>query len=278
MATPIMEIEGRIMQEADKRIGQLYLYDEILPDSYDWWSGEVIRSETSEKAIRDKLAEMGAVDELEVHISSNGGYVTTGLCVYSQIKDFACPKKTAYIDGIAASIASVIAMSCDEVVMRNASLMMIHDAWANAKGNARELRKAADDLDIITGASKTAYLEHANGKIDEGKLSDLMAKESWLTAAQCYEYGLCDRIAESKKADAEFPKQYASAVAAMMQNAESHSAEKEQIRQLEAKLKELEQRISEPQAPKAEKEEVLSEPPAKEGRAKMLAAMLAGMI
>lgn len=275
MATPIMKIEGKILQRADKQIGQLYLYDDIAPDSYNWWSGETIKSETSEKAIKEKLSEMGAVDELELHISSNGGYVTTGLCIYSQIKDFQCNKKTAYIDGIAASIATVIAMSCNEVVMRSTSMMMIHDAWANAKGNARELRKVADDLDIITGASKTAYLEHSNEKIDEAELSDLMAKESWLTAAQCYEYGLCDRIADADKNNSDQPKQYASAVAALMQSANTSSVEKAKIKQLEDKISDLEQRLSEADAKKPIEH---TEEPVKENRAKMLAAMLSGMI
>ena len=192
-----MRIESRIMQAAENKVGVIYIYDEISNDTYDWWSGQVIKSETSEKFIRDRLAELEGVTELEIHISSCGGSVKVAMGLYSQIKAFACPKKVSYIDGMAASAATVIAMAADEVVMPMAALMMIHDAWmSGVSGNSAELRKAADDLDVITSASVTAYLQHSNGKISEEELKALMKSEAWLTAKQCLEYGLCDRISD----------------------------------------------------------------------------------
>ena len=175
-----MRIDSRVLQMAeDKKKGVLYIYDTVQNDGYDWWNGEKIVSETSEAFIRDRLAEMGAVEELDIHISSSGGSVKVGLGIYSQIKSFGCPRKVAYIDGMAASIATVIAMAADEVVMQNAGLMMIHDAWIEyTSGNAKELRKEADDLDVITSASKTAYLEHSKGKITEEQLTAFMDAES----------------------------------------------------------------------------------------------------
>lgn len=138
-----MRIDSRVLQMAEgKKKGVLYIYDTVQNDGYDWWNGEKIVSETSEAFIRDRLAEMGAVEEIDIHISSSGGSVKVGLGIYSQIKSFGCPKKVAYIDGMAASIATVIAMAADEVVMQNAGLMMIHDAWIECtSGNAKELRK-----------------------------------------------------------------------------------------------------------------------------------------
>lgn len=193
-----MRIESMVkMQANEKKKGYIYLYDDIGPDEYDFWNGTVIVSETSEKFIRDRLSELEGVSELEIHISSRGGYVSTGLAVYSQIKAFECPKKTAYIDGIAASIATVIAMAADEVVMNESGLMMIHNPWAQASGNAEQHRKLADDLDIMASAAVNAYLGHAKGKISEEKLRELMGKESWLTADRCMEYGLCDTIIDS---------------------------------------------------------------------------------
>ena len=68
-----MRIDSRVLQMAeDKKKGVLYIYDTVQNDGYDWWNGEKIVSETSEAFIRDRLAEMGAVEELDIHISSSG--------------------------------------------------------------------------------------------------------------------------------------------------------------------------------------------------------------
>ena len=84
-----MRIDSRVLQMAeDKKKGVLYIYDTVQNDGYDWWNGEKIVSETSEAFIRDRLAEMGAVEELDIHISSSGGSVKVGLGIYSQIKSF----------------------------------------------------------------------------------------------------------------------------------------------------------------------------------------------
>lgn len=198
-----MRIDSKIMQMAESKKGVLYICDEIKSDGYDFWNGKKIVSETSEQFIRDRLSEFEGVSELDIHISSCGGSVKVAMGLYAQIKAFACPKKTAYIDGMAASAATVVAMAADEVVMPLAGLMMIHDAWIDrTSGNAEELRKTADDLDVITSASRTAYLQHSGGKISEEELTSLMRAEAWLTAAQCHKYGLCDRISDASE-DAE---------------------------------------------------------------------------
>ncbi len=203
-----MRIESKVMNLAEEKRGVIYLYDDIGPDEYDWWNGEVIVSETSEKFIRDRLSELEGVNMLDIHISSKGGYVQTGINLYAQIKAFSCAKKTAYIDGMAASIATVIAMAADEIVMSGAGLMMIHSPFMTATGSSEELRKAANDLDVIGGAAKAAYLGHAGEKLTNEKISEIMKNETWLTAAQCLEYGLCDRIEEGKKLPENTPAQF----------------------------------------------------------------------
>lgn len=238
-----MRIDSRVLQMAEgKKKGVLYIYDTVQNDGYDWWNGEKIVSETSEAFIRDRLAEMGAVEELDIHISSSGGSVKVGLGIYSQIKSFGCPRKVAYIDGMAASIATVIAMAADEVVMQNAGLMMIHDAWIECtSGNAKELRKEADDLDVITSASKTAYLEHSKGKITEEQLTAFMDAESWLTAAQCLEYGLCDRIGEAEEDEEGGGPMQAARIACMMGGVEQAGKIMAEISMLKKRIEALEQ-------------------------------------
>ena len=118
-----------------------------------------------------------------------------GTAIYNQLKRHPA-HKTVYVDGFACSIASVIAMAGDEVVMPRNALMMIHNMWMGVSGNAAELRKAADDLDTINAAGRQAYLVKSGGKLDEERLVELMDAESWLTAEQCMEYGLADRYAD----------------------------------------------------------------------------------
>lgn len=174
---------------------ELYIYGEVESDGYDWWTGEAIRSETSANAFREELAKHPQAEQINLYINSYGGSVFEGTAIYNQLKRHPA-KKTAYIDGFACSIASVIAMAADEVVMPRNALMMVHNMWNCVYGNAAELRKAADDLDIINNAGKQAYIQKAGDKLTEEFLSRMMDDETWLTAEECIRFGLADRFAE----------------------------------------------------------------------------------
>ena len=183
-----------IKQQADNAIN-LYIYGDVEGDSYDFWTDEVIESETSANHFRDELAKYPNAQQINVYINSYGGSVFEGTAIYNQLKRHPA-HKTVYIDGFACSIASVIAMAGDEIVMPRNALMMIHNMWMGVCGNADELRKAADDLDTINAAGRAAYLERAGEKLTEEQLAGMMDAETWLTAEQCIEYGLADRYAE----------------------------------------------------------------------------------
>ena len=173
----------------------LYIYGEVKGDSYDWWTDQVIKSETSANNFREELAKHPNVTQINIYINSYGGSVFEGTAIYNQLKRHTA-HKTVYIDGFACSIASVIAMAGDEIVMPKNALMMVHNMWMGVYGNAAELRKAADDLDIINTAGRGAYLDKAGDKLDESTLVEMMDAETWLTAEQCIRYGLADRYAE----------------------------------------------------------------------------------
>lgn len=178
---------------------QIYIYGDVEGDSYDWWTDEVIESETSANHFRNELAKYPNVSNIDVFINSNGGSVFEGTAIYNQLKRHKA-YKTVYIDGFACSIASVIAMCGDKVVMPRNAMMMIHNAWMYVAGNASELRKAAEDLDQINKGNRQAYLQKAGDKLAETKLIELLDKESYLTAEECLAYGLADEYAE-KEAD-----------------------------------------------------------------------------
>lgn len=174
----------------------IYLYDDIAPDEYNWWKGETIESETSADHIRELIEDAQGVNQINVYINSYGGSVKEGLAIYNQLARHPA-HKTVYIDGYACSIASVIAMAGDKIVMAANGLMMVHHAACCAYGNPAQLRKLADDLEVIDRASCSSYLTKARGKLDEAKLKELLDAETWLDAAQCLAYGLCDEIAEA---------------------------------------------------------------------------------
>lgn len=173
----------------------LYIYGDVEADWYDWWREEVVRSETSANTFRDELAAHTEVSQINIYINSQGGSVIEGTAIYNQLKRHPA-HKTVYVDGFACSIASVIAMAGDEVVMPRNTMMMLHNMWMVVQGNAAELRKAADDLDKMNEAGRAAYLQKAGDKLTPEMIAQMEDDETWLTAQECMEYGLADRYAE----------------------------------------------------------------------------------
>lgn len=185
-----------IKQSASLDTVDLYIYKEVESDGYDWWTDEIVESETSANHFKNELAKYPNAAQINIYINSNGGSVYEGTAIYNQLKRHPA-HKTVYIDGFACSIASVIAMAGDEIIMPRNALMMIHNMMMGVWGNSKEIRKAADDLDVINAAGRQAYLMKAGEKLSEEKLSEMMDAETWLTAEQCIEYGLADRYAEN---------------------------------------------------------------------------------
>lgn len=183
-----------IKQSVNPNTLDLYIYDYVEGDSYDWWTDEKIESQTSANYIQKQLEEAKDTTQINIYINSYGGEVKEGLAIYNQLKRHPS-QKTVYIDGFACSIASVIAMAGDKVIMGTNTLMMIHHASMGAWGNSEELRKAANDLEVIDKASCSSYIAKAGDKLSEETLNQLLDNQTWLNAEQCLQYGLCDEIA-----------------------------------------------------------------------------------
>lgn len=152
------------------RTAQIDIYGNITS-----WPCEA--GDMSAAILSKQLEGLSDIDEISVHINSYGGEVKEGLAIYNALRSHKARVKTV-CDGMACSIASVIFMAGDERVMHEASLLMVHNAWASGCGNAAELRKQADDLDAITEASKAAYLSRIS--IDADELTALMDAETWI--------------------------------------------------------------------------------------------------
>lgn len=139
------------------------------------------------------------VTDIEVHINSYGGDVAEGVAIYNALRQSG-KHVTTVCDGFACSIASVIFMAGERRVMNAASLLMLHEpSFPRAGGNAKQLRKQADDLDVIAQLSKTAYL--APGGIEPDELDAVMAAETWVSPEQAVEWKLATEIADNADDD-----------------------------------------------------------------------------
>lgn len=141
--------------------------------------------------------------DVEVRLNSPGGLVSEGLAIYNALK----PRKpTVFIDGVVASIASLIAMAGATVIAAENSLLMIHDPWTDTTGNPAQLRRTADLLDKHLDAMVSAY---ARSGVDEFELRNMMAEETWMTAEEALDFGFVDEIGEPLRYAAHSPASYA---------------------------------------------------------------------
>lgn len=170
-------------------VAELLLYGEI--SDVTWWGDEV-----TPKQFKADLDALGNVREIKVYINSIGGDVFAGQAIHSMLRRHPA-KVTVYIDGLAASIASVVAMAGDVVYMPRNAMMMLHNPWSLAVGNAEVFRKMAEDLDKIRESMVAAYQDKSG--LDRDKIIELMDAETWLTAEEAVKLGFADEIEEAKQ-------------------------------------------------------------------------------
>lgn len=170
-------------------VGELTLYGDI--SSVSWWGDEV-----TPKQFKADLDALGDIKNLDIYVNSGGGEVFAGMAIYSMIKRHKA-YKTAYIDGLAASIASVIIMAADKRVIPENAMIMIHNCSTFAAGNKFELRKIADDLEKIDQSIKGTYTEKTGKTIEE--ITAYMDAETWFTASEAVEMGFADELQAEKK-------------------------------------------------------------------------------
>lgn len=182
--------EYRIRAAVDNAaITEILLYDEIGEDP---WFGTGVSAKTFTQDI-------AAVETPEIHlrINSPGGDVFEGITMLNALRRSEA-KVTVFVDGLAASAASLVAMGGNQVVMSRNSEMMIHDPWAVAIGNADEMQKMADDLNRASDNLASAYADRAGGNIKQWRQA--MTAETWYSDKEAVAAGLADRVEPSKTA------------------------------------------------------------------------------
>lgn len=167
---------------------ELILYGEISDTT--WWGDEI----TPQQFAQD-LADLSDVTDINVRINSGGGDVFAGMAIYSMLQRHSA-NITVYVDGLAASIASIIAMAGDQVIMPKGAMMMIHNPWSSVwGGDATDFRHMADVLDKIKQAMLDVYTSKSSLSVDE--ISSLLDAETWMTAQEAVDSGFADVVEES---------------------------------------------------------------------------------
>lgn len=162
----------------------LYFYGDIVSDWWGAWQDE----DQYPLAVRDFLSEHDGKN-LNIYVNSGGGSVFAGITIYNMLKRHS-GFKTVHVDGLAASIASVIALAGDKVVIPSTSMMMIHKPWMGLYGgyNSNELRKMSEDLDNVEKVIMNVYSENLKEGIEIDTIRELVNNETWLTGEEAAQY------------------------------------------------------------------------------------------
>jgi ATP-dependent protease ClpP protease subunit len=165
----------------------------------DWWSGEGVDAAELVKQIGEI-----ATPRIVARINSYGGSVADGLAIYNALRRHPAEIEVD-VDGVAVSIASLIAMAGDTVRMAANTRLMIHAPWGGCMGNANDMREMADMLDGYAESMAGAYVGKSGQSIDSimALLGD--GKDHWYSATQALEAGFCDEVLENSATPAEKP-------------------------------------------------------------------------
>jgi ATP-dependent Clp endopeptidase proteolytic subunit ClpP len=125
------------------------------------------------------LKALGSVRLLNVRINSDGGDVAAGFAIYNMLARHQA-KKIVTIEGLAASMASVVAMAGDEIVMPSNAMMMIHNPFGGVVGNADAVQSFGEALESMQGSIVATYVRRT--KLDAAKVQEVMDRDTWLSA------------------------------------------------------------------------------------------------
>ena len=213
----------------------LFFYGDIVSD---WW-GAWGEADQYPEAIREFLKGREGKD-LNIYINSAGGSVFAGIAIYNMLlrhQGF----KTVYVDGMAASIASVIALAGDRVIVPSNAFLMIHKPWAECVGNADACRKMADDLDAVEAGILNVYKENLAPGVTIEDIKQMVAEETWLNGEEAAKYFTVEtgaaktyaaKITDAAKSYGKIPDQIIQSAQAVRDN----TAEmREEIKRLEIK-------------------------------------------
>ncbi|WP_338631344.1 head maturation protease, ClpP-related [Clostridium baratii] len=176
-----IEIKNQTAEKAE-----LYFYGDIVSDSWSaWWTEE----DKCPQDVSDFLKELDNSKDIDIYINSGGGSVFAGIAIYSMLNRHN-GKKIVHVDGLAASIASVIALAGDEIIIPKYSTFMIHNPLMFLFGgyNAKDLNEIIGALDSCKESILNIYMDHVKEGVTREEISEFMDQETWFTGEKAAEY------------------------------------------------------------------------------------------
>lgn len=176
--------EINVKNSADNSRKELYIYGDIVDDSWNFgWDDD---PSVYPLNIRDMLKDCNG-EPVDVHINSGGGHMMAGMAIANMLKKYK-GETTCYVDGIAASAASLIAFGCDKVVIPENAYLMMHKPMSYCSGNADELRKTIEMLNVLQDGAVALYAEKALEGVTKEAINEMVNAETWLTGNQAADY------------------------------------------------------------------------------------------
>lgn len=176
-----IEIKNQTEAAAD-----LYFFGDINSESLGEWQ-KYYPDDKAPKDVQDFLDQLDGVSKINVHINSGGGSVFGGIAIYNILKRHNA-EIVVYVEGLAASIASVIAMAGDKIIIPANAQMMIHKPSSITWGNANDMRKEADILDGCQKVILNTYMQHAKDGVTAEEINALIDAETWKNGEEWQEF------------------------------------------------------------------------------------------
>ncbi|EHP6529296.1 TPA_asm: Clp protease ClpP [Listeria monocytogenes] len=173
-------------KDTESNTAEIDIYGDIVADGYQWYESDITSFD-----FKKDLDALGDVSKIYVNINSNGGFVYEGQAIYNQLVRHPAQIHVR-IDGMAASIASVIAMAGDIIEMPANAQMMIHEPAGGAFGNKSDLESAIRALDASKQSIIAAYKTHTTLEVSE--IESMMAEEKWMSGQEAYELGFATLV------------------------------------------------------------------------------------
>lgn len=178
------KVNGKLeIKNESENSAELYFYGDICGSTWDKWQDE----DKCPQDVSDFLNQLEGNKSIDIYINSGGGDAFAGLAIYNTLKRNTA-EKTVHVDGLAASAASVIALSGDRVIIPKTAQFMIHNAWTFAIGNANDMRKRANDLDKCDESILNVYAENLKEGVDVGTIKQMVDDTTWMTGEDAAKY------------------------------------------------------------------------------------------
>lgn len=171
-------------QDEEQSRCSLYFYGDIVSAT---WESMWYEEDRCPQDIADFLNQLDGYEDIDIYFNSGGGDVFAGLAIYNQLKRYS-GHKVGYVDGMAASIASVIMFACDELHFATGAQAMIHKPLCMAWGNADDFKEVIKQLDLCEDSILDVYEEHMKEGVTRDKIKSFMEKEKWFSGAELAEY------------------------------------------------------------------------------------------